>query len=201
MTLPTCTAQGYTTHTCSRCRDRYQDSYTVALGHDWKAPSWSWTGDYSTASATFVCSRDAAHRQTLNAAVSSVRTEPSWAADGEITYTAIVTFGGHTYSDSKTVILPKPRTRSATMRDSTARTVAVTVNLDTAQVRTNGAAAMSAPVLVAAYDEKGRFKGVEFVTATIAEADTPDGTAAIEIMWIDGSAKPKAEAVDTDLLE
>ncbi len=30
---PTCTARGYTTHTCSRCGDSYTDSYTAALGH------------------------------------------------------------------------------------------------------------------------------------------------------------------------
>ena len=35
MTPPTCTAQGYTTHTCSLCGDSYRDSYTNALGHAW----------------------------------------------------------------------------------------------------------------------------------------------------------------------
>ena len=38
VTEPTCTAQGYTTHTCS-CGDSYVDSYTDALDHDfgeWK---------------------------------------------------------------------------------------------------------------------------------------------------------------------
>ncbi len=36
VTAPTCTAQGYTTHTCSVCGDSYVDSYTAKLGHDWK---------------------------------------------------------------------------------------------------------------------------------------------------------------------
>lgn len=31
---PTCTAQGYTLHTCA-CGDTYKDSYTEALGHDY----------------------------------------------------------------------------------------------------------------------------------------------------------------------
>lgn len=35
VTQPTCTAQGYTTHTCSVCGDSYKDSYTNALGHAW----------------------------------------------------------------------------------------------------------------------------------------------------------------------
>ena len=35
VTAPTCTEKGYTTHTCS-CGDSYVDSYTNALGHDYK---------------------------------------------------------------------------------------------------------------------------------------------------------------------
>ena len=35
VTEPTCTAQGYTTHTCT-CGDSYVDSYTNALGHSYK---------------------------------------------------------------------------------------------------------------------------------------------------------------------
>ena len=34
MTAATCTARGYTTHTCSRCGNSYQDTYTAALGHN-----------------------------------------------------------------------------------------------------------------------------------------------------------------------
>ena len=33
VTAPTCTAAGYTTHTCSRCSDSYQDTEVPALGH------------------------------------------------------------------------------------------------------------------------------------------------------------------------
>lgn len=39
MTEPTCTEQGYTTYTCTKCNDSYVDNYTNALGHDfgeWK---------------------------------------------------------------------------------------------------------------------------------------------------------------------
>ena len=35
VTAPTCTAKGYTTHTCA-CGDSYKDSYTNALGHSYK---------------------------------------------------------------------------------------------------------------------------------------------------------------------
>ena len=37
VTVPTCTAQGYTIHTCSVCGDSYKDSYTAALGHAWNS--------------------------------------------------------------------------------------------------------------------------------------------------------------------
>ena len=33
VTAPTCTEQGYTTHTCTKCGDSYVDSYVEALGH------------------------------------------------------------------------------------------------------------------------------------------------------------------------
>ena len=33
VTAPTCTEQGYTTHTCSRCGDSYVDTYVEAHGH------------------------------------------------------------------------------------------------------------------------------------------------------------------------
>ena len=33
VTDPTCTAEGYTTHTCSRCSDVYTDTFVDALGH------------------------------------------------------------------------------------------------------------------------------------------------------------------------
>ena len=35
VTPPTCTEQGYTTHTCSTCGNSYVDAYVDALGHDW----------------------------------------------------------------------------------------------------------------------------------------------------------------------
>ncbi|MBR2889378.1 MAG: leucine-rich repeat protein, partial [Oscillospiraceae bacterium] len=33
VTAPTCTEQGYTTHTCTKCGDKYVDTYVLALGH------------------------------------------------------------------------------------------------------------------------------------------------------------------------
>ena len=36
---PTCTEKGYTLHTCKNCNDNYKDTYTNALGHDYKLTS------------------------------------------------------------------------------------------------------------------------------------------------------------------
>ena len=36
VTAPTCTAQGYTTHTCANCGNSYKDTYKSALGHSYK---------------------------------------------------------------------------------------------------------------------------------------------------------------------
>ena len=36
LTSPTCTERGYTTHTCSRCNDTYDDTYVNATGHNYK---------------------------------------------------------------------------------------------------------------------------------------------------------------------
>ena len=58
VTPPTCTEQGYTTHTCSRCGDSYRDSYVDALGHSFgawthnKAPTCTEKGE-----ETRTCSR------------------------------------------------------------------------------------------------------------------------------------------------
>ena len=56
VTAATCTAQGYTTHTCSRCGSSYKDTYTAALGHSYTAKT---TAPTCTAQGytTHTCSR------------------------------------------------------------------------------------------------------------------------------------------------
>ena len=59
VTDPTCTAGGYTTHTCSVCGDTYTDNETEAKGHDWSA--WEQiTGDKHSRT----CANDANHVET-----------------------------------------------------------------------------------------------------------------------------------------
>ncbi|MCD7845472.1 MAG: CAP domain-containing protein, partial [Oscillospiraceae bacterium] len=56
ITEPTCTKEGYTTYTCTRCGKTYTDDYTDALGHDYvgavTAPTCT-EGGYTT----YTCSR------------------------------------------------------------------------------------------------------------------------------------------------
>ena len=48
---PTCKAQGYTLHKCSRCGDSYKDTYTAKTAHKWSA--WKTTGfDFAKKTST-----------------------------------------------------------------------------------------------------------------------------------------------------
>ena len=69
VTAATCTAQGYTTHTCSRCGNSYQDTYTAALGHSYtnKVTAATCTAQGYT---THTCSRCGnSYRDTYTAAL------------------------------------------------------------------------------------------------------------------------------------
>ena len=105
---PTCTEQGYTLHTCKGCGDSYKDTYVSALGHSYGEPSWAWSEDYTNATATFTCTNDSEHVNTLTATVTDKVTTPvTCTTDGEKDYTATVTFNNQTYTDVKTVTVEK----------------------------------------------------------------------------------------------
>ena len=105
---PTCTEQGYTLHTCTGCGDCYKDTYVSALGHSYGEPSWAWSEDYTNATATFTCTNDSEHVNTLTATVTDEVTTPvTCTTDGEKDYTATVTFNNQTYTDVKTVTVKK----------------------------------------------------------------------------------------------
>ena len=105
---PNCTEQGYTLHTCKGCGDSYKDTYVSALGHSYGEPSWDWSEDYTNATATFTCTNDSEHVNTLTAIVTDKVTTPATCTtDGEKDYTATVTFNNQTYTDVKTVTVKK----------------------------------------------------------------------------------------------
>ena len=113
-----CTAAGNTEYwVCTHCGRFFADAQgrteieegswvTEALGHLWKDPVWNWTG-FSAAFAVFTCSRDEAHTETVEAVITSVRTDPSPTENGSIVYTAAaVGPDGNTYTNTRTEILP-----------------------------------------------------------------------------------------------
>ena len=105
VTAPTCTAKGYTTHTCA-CGNSYVDTYTDALGHAWdngkvtKQPTETETG-----TKTFTCTRcgetktetipKLAHEHSYKAVV----TAPTCTEKGYTTHTCAC---GDSYVDTYT---------------------------------------------------------------------------------------------------
>ena len=98
---PTCTAAGSASYSCTVC----SAAKTVTLpatGHSYGEPAWTWSG-YESASAVFTCANNAAHKQTVTAAITSaVTTEATCLTDGLRTYTAAVTFAEKDYAATKT---------------------------------------------------------------------------------------------------
>ena len=95
-TAPTCEGTGVKTYTCANCGSTYTESIP-ALGHDYdyaSEPTWAWVG-FSEATASFTCKRNAAHKDTVNATITSATVGTT------TTYTATVTVGGHTYTNQK----------------------------------------------------------------------------------------------------
>ena len=106
VTAPTCTEQGYTTHTC-RCEDSYVDSYVPALGHtEGEAvvenevdPTCTTAGSYDTVVYCSVCEVELSRVTTDVAATGhdheEVVTAPTCTAAGYTTYTCAC---GDTYT-------------------------------------------------------------------------------------------------------
>ena len=103
VTAPTCTAKGYTTHTCA-CGDSYVDTYVDALGHAWdngkvtKEPTETETGV-----KTFTCTRCGETKTEVIPALShehsykAVVTAPTCTAKGYTTHTCAC---GDSYVDT-----------------------------------------------------------------------------------------------------
>ena len=76
------------------------------LGHNWGEPTYEWAADYSTCTATRVCSRDTSHIDTDTGSVTSEVTKPATETEaGERTYTATFIKSGFT-TQTKKVDIP-----------------------------------------------------------------------------------------------
>ena len=101
----TCTNPGNSAYyTCDGCDKWFEDatgsveitdktSVEIApLNHDWNAPAYTWNADNTVCTATRTCKRDAGHKETATATVTSAQTKaPTCTAKGETTYTAAFT--------------------------------------------------------------------------------------------------------------
>ena len=101
----TCTTAGNSAYyTCDGCDKWFADatgsveitdktSVEIApLNHDWNAPAYTWNADNTVCTATHTCKRDAGHKETATATVTSAQTKaPTCTAKGETTYTAAFT--------------------------------------------------------------------------------------------------------------
>ena len=77
--LPTCTEDGYTTYTCSRCEDTYTEPGLAAIGHDWQ------DADCVTPKTCLNCG--ATEGEALGHSYEAVITEPTCTEGGYTTYT------------------------------------------------------------------------------------------------------------------
>ena len=109
VTAPTCTAQGYTTHTCRTCSDTFKDTYVTALGHTWDngvvttAPT-----EQQTGLKTYTCQTCAATKTEVIPTLEHVHrytasvTQPTCTAQGYTTYTCTC---GDSYTDTQVAAL------------------------------------------------------------------------------------------------
>ncbi|MBE6874378.1 MAG: fibronectin type III domain-containing protein [Ruminococcus albus] len=98
------------------------DIIIPATEHSYGKPQWDWSEDFTLASAKFVCANSTEHDQTVKAVVENSETPATYTADGVITYTAKVTFGGSEYTDIKTVTIEHTVLKHITKVDPTCET-------------------------------------------------------------------------------
>ena len=106
----TCTEKAVYYKSCS-CGEKGTETFTSGevLGHLYGEPTWTWTG-YTSAKAAFACTRGGCtHTEEVTATgaaiTNAVTTSAGCDSTGTRTYTATVTFGGKSYTDTKTETL------------------------------------------------------------------------------------------------
>ena len=107
----TCTQTGLTEGSkCSVCGEMLQEQETIsALNHDYTnvGPVWNWIG-FASATASLRCTREGCgHVEVVTADITNeVTAAATCEGEGVRTYTATATFGGKTFTDSKTEVIP-----------------------------------------------------------------------------------------------
>lgn len=89
--------------------DQTKDVTLEAFGHEWGTPTYTWSNDYSSCTATRVCENDPNHMESETVDSTSVETEASYLVEGSITYTATFTnaaFSTQTYKQKTSDKIP-----------------------------------------------------------------------------------------------
>ena len=86
-------------------------------------------------------------------------------------------------------------TYSRTSRRNALNSIDVTFNTETKKIEIEGSVSASVPVLIASYDENGRFIGVQIVTSEAAGLEAADGAEDVKVMWVDESFVPESESI------
>lgn len=82
----------------------------VAIAHSYAEPTWTWSDDCKSASATFAC-ENCTYAQTVTTTnITTETTDATCDADGEIKYSATVTLDDLTKIGEKTVVIPAAHT-------------------------------------------------------------------------------------------
>ena len=130
-------------------------------------------------------------------AVQENLTAPTSTKDGscdEVVYCSVC----HTEISRTPKTLPATHREKRTLTRKDSAKVEIEVATDSGKVSVEGDMSVEAPVLVASYDEDGRFVGIVFVPAAIT-VDPGTGTRNIQVFWIDEEARPLSEAADVEL--
>lgn len=80
--------------------------YTPTIGHTYGAPVWSWSSDYTTATATFTCTECGNQSVQYPPTEVSATQLSTCTQAGYITHTAVANSGGQNYTDSVNEVLP-----------------------------------------------------------------------------------------------
>lgn len=113
---PTCTENGNKEYWyCESCKQYFsdenatmsttkEDTVILATEHAYGEPTWEWSKNGQSATATFICDNDENHQESKEASITStVKEEPTCTEDGITVYTATVEFNGQTYTDTKEI--------------------------------------------------------------------------------------------------
>ena len=90
VTASTCTQEGTKTHKCTKCQ--HEESAPIeALGHDYQTPTYVWSNDSLTCTASRICSHDESHVESETATAVFVGTPATCETPGNGHYEATFT--------------------------------------------------------------------------------------------------------------